>query len=123
MADRVGVDVDKNGTQSGLTSELGNDPERERRNNDLGPGREIERTKDMKKRHPPVRRCNGGSRTEPRFKGTLELGNQRTLSDFTPGCTAFDDLIGMWRNPNAVAGDGRQHKTALEAASISRCDW
>jgi hypothetical protein len=112
QVERRGIDVREHHAQPGGAGQLGNHPERQRREDDLRSGRQLERDEDVVEGHAPVRgrhRVHRVHAQAPRECG-LELRNVRSLDELAAGLAAGDDFFGVGQHSRAVARDRCQHK-------------
>ena len=93
--ERRRIDVGEHHLQARDPGERRDDPERQRRQDDLGALRQVERFQDVVERHPAVRRGHGVRRVHPGAPGErgFELRNLGTLDELAAGLAARDDVV------------------------------
>ena len=102
------IDVGEHGFQSRDARDLGNHPERQRGDDDLGAGRKVEGLQDEVEAHAPVL---GGDRADVAAAEELrellfEGGDVGTVDELTFCAALADDLFPFGNHPRAESGDG-----------------
>ena len=120
--ERGGIDVCERDLEPGHARQLGDDPERQRRHDDLGAGGEIERLQDVVERHAAVGSRDGlcGRDTGTSGERRLEPSDVGALDELATGFAVRDDLFGVGSNARTVARDGRQHHAVLAQQATGR---
>lgn len=108
--ERLRIDIGEDDREPGDARQLGHDPERQRRKDDLGPRRQVERLQDVVERHAAVGRRDGARRVEAVARGErrFELRNLGTLDELAAGLASRDELFGVGKDSRSVARDGSQ---------------
>ena len=113
--ERGRIDVGEHRRQAGDAGDLRNDPERQRRNDDLGAGRQVHRLEDEVERHPPVlgrARAHVARPEQPR-ELLLERLDVRSLDELLAVAALLDDLLQFRNHPGAKSCDSGHCSSTL----------
>ena len=107
------VDIREYGFQPGDPRELRNDPECQRREDDLGSLRKLQRFEQVIEGHSAVGCGHGVVGPHPLRESPFEFRDVRAFDELSCRANGSNGLFSIWDDTGAVSGNGLQHVTAF----------